>query len=423
MALTLGRIGLSTNFGGDNRTLNEPYEWGQSGQQITLQGIYKASSDADAVSFANGITGLDPLLSDDNWIPITSSVVTRINGYYKVMSATAGFGRGSLGTGTLLVDWQVTLERPRLFRQPRVEISTTQAGLTNGMTVTLATSLFAQPAGSLTRIASSYGAVSPTTTTRATATGTVDVSYFPGYSISGSGSTASWALSVAPGDYYKGSASISDSSGVMHGRRDVAIADAYTVGNGLVRITPAAGQLDFSWWTGSAWTSSIGVKVDHLDGATTRAWTLSAVQILRNSPLECVLRCTGTSLVTYGGEVSVDVAIRRGERLARIIGTAQNAQTGMRLSFVASTAGTSTTYGLRSTSTISSEYVVFTSDYASTKTTTGPANLRAGSSRNRVLWCVGVTSGAGTGTGVDQADGIGQQGYTAYGESEQVVFG
>jgi len=423
MALTLGRIGLATASGGDGRTLNEPYEWGQSSQALTLQGVYKASSDADAVSFANGITGLDPSLSDDGWIPVTSSVVSQLDGYYKVLGAAAQFGRSSLGTGTLLVDWQVQLERPRLFRRPRIEIATTQAGLTNGMSVTTATSLFAQPTGSLTRIESSYGAVSPTSTTRSTATGTVDVSYFPGYTISGSGSTASWALSVAPGDYYKGSASVTDAVGVMHGRRDVDIASAYTVGNGLVRITPAASQLNFSWWNGSAWTSSIGVKVDHLDGATTRAWTLSAVQILRNSPLECVLRCTGTSLVTYGGEVSVDVAIRRGERLARIIGTAQNAKTGMRLSFVASTAGTSTTYGLRSTSTISSEYVVFTSDYASTKTTAGPANLRAGTSRNRVLFCVGVTSGGSTSTGFDQADGIGQQGYTVYGESEQVVFG
>ena len=424
MALTLGRLGLATGSGGDGRTLLEPFEWAQNGQQITLQGVYKASSDADAVSFANGITGLDPALSDDNWIPITSSLVSGVDGYYKVLGSQAGFGRASLGTGTLLVDWQVTVERPRLFRQPRIEIATSQSGLTNGMSVTTATSLFAMPTGALTRIASSYGSASPTTGTRSPANGNVDIYYFPGYTISGSGSTTSWGLSVAPGSYYNGSASISDSVGVMHGRRDIAIASAYTVGNGLIRIAPTATDLNLSWWTGSAWSTARSLQLCHEASGTTYAWTMNSCQVLRNSPLECILRLAGTSTVTYGGEVSIDVSIRRGERLARIVGTSQNSVAGMQIRFGTSIAATSITYGIRNTTALSSEYIILTSDYASTKTTTAPGKLTNASARVRNLFCAGVTlGGSATGTGLDDGLGIGQQCYTVYGESEQVVFG
>jgi hypothetical protein len=421
MALTLGRIGLATASGGDARTLNEPYEWQQSGQQITLTGVYKASSDADATSFANGVTGLDPSLSDDGWVPVTSSVVSQLDGYYKVLSAQAGFGRASLGTGTLLVDWQVTLERPRLFRRPRIEMPAVYAGLTNGMSVTTYTVAASVPTGTLTRVESAYGGVAPSNTTRAGETGTVDLYYAPGVAIATNGSVT-WAQVVAPASYYVGSASIIDAVGPMHGRRDIDIASCYTLGNGLVRLTATSSQLSVSWWTGSAWSTTRAVQVCHEIGGTTYAWTLSSCQILRNSPVECVLRLSGSSNVTIGGEVSVDVSLRRGDRCFRIVAAAQNASTGLQIRFGSSTASTSTTYGIRNTTALSSEYLVLTSDYGSTKNTTA-GRLTNGTSRNRSYFGIGVTSGGGTGTGVDAADGIGAQLYQVVGEQLRVVFG
>jgi hypothetical protein len=423
MALTLGRLGLATGSGGDGRTLLEPFEWAQNGQQITLTGVYKASSDADAVSFANGITGLDPALSDDNWIPITSSLVSGVDGYYKVLGSQAGFGRASLGTGTLLVDWQVTVERPRLFRQPRVEIPVAASSLTNGMSVTTATFLAGVPDGSLTRFESSIGGVSPIEGSRTAESGVVDVLYSPGYSLPLTGQFTV-VQSVAAANYYKGSAYIADSVGVMHGRRDIAVASSYTVGNGLVRMSASSTQLLLSWWTGSAWTSTQAFKMCHEVGASTYDWTYQSVQVLRNSPLESTLRLSGSSPLGHGGEVTTDVSVRRGERIVRLVGSSQNSSAGMQLRFGTSTACTSITPGIRNTSAINSEYVIMTSDYASTKTTTAPGKLTNASARARNLWCLGVTSGgSATGTGLDDGLGIGQQCYSIYGEVERVVFG
>ena len=422
MALTLGRIGLATGSGGDNRTLNEPFDWAQSGQQLTLTGVYKASSDADAVSFANGITGLDPALSDDGWIPVTSSVVAQLDGYYKVLGAQAGFGRATLGTGTLLVDWQVTLERPRLFRRPRIEIPAVVAGLTNGMSVTSFTIAASVPTGTLTRIDSSLGSVAPTTTTRAGETGTVDFNYYAGVAIATTASST-WAQIVAPASYYVGGASITDAVGPMHGRRDIDIASCYTIGNGLVRMSATSSNLNFSWWTGSAWSGNTPVQLCHEISGTTYAWTMSSCQILRNSPVESIMRLSGTSSLAVGGEVTIDVSLRRGDRCFRIVGAAANSSTGMQIRFGNNVAGTSTTYGVRNTSTLNSEYVVLTSDYASTKTTATKAKLTNGTSRNRSFFGVGITSGGGTGTGIDAADGIGAQLYQTVGETVRVVFG
>lgn len=422
MALTLGRIGLATASGGDGRTLLEPYEWGQSSQALTLQGVYKASSDADAVSFANGITGLDPSLGDDGWIPVTSSIVSQLDGYYRVLGATAGFGRSSLGTGTLLVDWQVQLERPRLFRRPRIETPAVVAGLTNDMGVTTYTIGASVPTGTLTRIDSSLGTIAPSSATRTGQTGTVDFYYYPSVALATTASST-WAQIVAPASFYVGGASLTDAIGPMHGRRDVDIASCYTLGNGLVRMTATSSDLNVSWWNGSAWTSATSVQLCHEVSTVTYAWTLSSCQILRNSPVESIMRLAGTSSLGVGGEVTVDVSLRRGDRCFRIVGAAQNASTGMQIRFGTNIAGTSTTYGVRNTTAISSEYIVLTSDRASTKTTATKAKLTNSASRTRSFFGVGVTSGGGTGTGVDAADGIGAQLYQVIGETTRVVFG
>ena len=422
MSLTLGRIGLATGSGGDGRTFNEPFEWAQNGQQLTLTGVYKATSDADAVSFANGITGLDPMLSDDGWVPVTSSVVAQLDGYYKVLGAQAGFPRATLGTGTLLVDWQVTLERPRLFRRPRIEIPAVFAGLTNGMAVTTYTIATAVPTGTLTRIDSTYGSVSPNTTTRVGQTGTVDLYYYPGVALA-TNASVTWAQIVAPASFYVGGASITDGVGVMHGRRDIDIASCYTIGNGLVRMTATSTDLNVSWWTGSTWTSATGLQICHEIGGTTYPWTFSSCQILHNSPIECVMRLSGTSSFGQGGEVTVDIDLRRGDRVFRIVAAAQNSVTGMQIRYSTNIAATSTTYGIRNTTAISSEYIVLTSDYASTKTTATKGKLTNGTARNRSYFGVGITSGGGTSTGVNDADGVGAQAYQVVGESLRVVFG
>ena len=236
-------------------------------------------------------------------------------------------------------------------------------------------------------------------------------------------SSVTWAQIVAPADYYIGGASISDSVGVMHGRRDIDIASCYTIGNGLVRLTGTSTQMNVSWWTGSAWATNRAVQCCHEIGGTTYTWTMSSCQILRNSPVECVMRLSGTSSIAIGGEVSVDVSLRRGDRCFRIVSAAQNASTGLQIRFGTAIPATSTTYGIRNTTALSSEYIVLTSDYGSTKTTATQGKLTNGTSRNRSFFGVGITSGGGTGTGVDAADGIGAQLYQAVGEQLRVVFG
>lgn len=287
------------------------------------------------------------------------------------------------------------------------------AGLTNGMGVTTFMPLQGVPETYL--IARSVGG---NTATRSAANGSLTVDY-DGFSTA----IATAGVVKAVGDwpptlYYSGSAYVETSTGLaVVGRGNEALSAAWRVGNGLVRITPQSSTLLFEWWNGSSWVGSQSFSVKNFDVLT---HTFRTVFVLRNSSEECVLRVGGVD--SNGNLVSFDVSIRRGDRLVRLIFTSATGASDTIFGFASTTACTSTTWGLRTTSTISSRYVVLTSNYGSTKSTANGTLKGSAASGSSILFCVGVSGTNSTSGDPEGSDSISKQAYGIYGETQRVVF-
>lgn len=419
---TIGRIGVDTSAGGDGTTLQHPFDWQQQGRVVQLQGLHQAATDAAAVWLMQQILGLDPSNNpDEEWVPVTSATVATLNGFFRVTSATATVPQGSLGTGTRLVQWSVTMERAPAWRQPITELSLLSATLTNSSSVTNVVGLIAAPQNTAIDWQTSWSG--GTYATRAAENGTVEINY-PNAAQSLSASSKVTKLQVSPGSFYSGSAYIESATlGKVVGRGDAAVGDGWRIGNGIVRAGSfSTNTFSFQWWNGSSWVTGTTIKYVPQSALTaTRAF--KTVSVLRNAPDECALRLvlgvTFTDSIT--ALYTFDIVARRGERLLRCYASGA-ASTSHQLAFNATTASTSTTWGIRSTNKISSEYVVITSDNGTTKDTTNGTLGSSNPASGKTYFGLGV-SGDGTTNGKpDGSDYVSQQSYVVYGSSQRVVF-
>jgi len=424
---SIGRLGVALADGGDGFTLEHPFSWQQQGRQVTLQGRQEAASQAAAVFLVNQFNGLHPDNNpDETAIPVYSSTVTELNGWFTVVASGATITPGAFGSGgTMFIDWQVTLVRALSWYRPGIEVPTVYSGLPNGLAVTSCDLIEAYP-GDVVRYVHSQASFE---TTRTGERGTVTVgptaSYTPG---AWPGATLATALySCAPDEYYEGSAYIEDTAlGYTHiGRTDVEPFYA-RVGNGLVRAKfSTTAQLTFQWWNGSAWTGGVALNfsLGYGSGGVTTTLTTASSMIIKNAPDECIVRYLmwNQGLRSMGNEwvATIDLACRRGDRCVRALMNSSGGF-GCQMAFASATACTSKSYGLRSTATTSSEYIVLATDYATTKDTVN-GSLSAGLNYPPVVYGIGVSSGGGTGTGTDDADGIGRQMMAVYGSTQKVV--
>lgn len=422
---SIGRIGVALANGGDGLDLAHPFSWQQNGRNVSLQGRHEAASQAAAVFFVNQILGLDPQNNpDEKYVPVYSATVTELNGWFAVLAASATINPGTFGTGgTLFVDWQIQIVRAAAWRRPKIEIPTAYAGVVNGWGVVAADVLESQP-GTIVN----WG-VSSTASTRAGERGTVNVGRLAGYTPASwpgaSYVTARYVVDVD--DYYIGAPYIEDTtlSSTYVGRADIGTSFA-RIGNGLVRVLGQVGtacQLTFQWWNGAAWTSGVtfNFSIGYFLGITTTLQIASAA-IIKNAADECILRFLCFRASGFGSDadnVNVDVSCRRGDRCVRIF--MSGGVFGGQMAAASATAGTSKSWGMRFTSTIDSEYVVITSDIATTRDLVN-GSLSSGTGPP-IMFGIGVSSGGGTGTGLNDADGIGQQLMAVYGTTQEVVVG
>lgn len=432
-SFSIGRIGVAPQDGGDGYDLAEyqPFRWDQQGRQVTLRGKIKAGSTDDAMFLVQQFNGLDPANNpDEDAIPVFSSTATDLNGWYNVVSAGASVTEGAFGSGgTLIVEWQAVLVRAITFARPLIEVPTVYSGLPNGLSVTSCDLLEAWP-GKIGHYALGQYA---TTATRAGARGTINVATLATYTPLSWPGAASNTLRyfVDVDEFYVGSAYVEDTTTELTyvGRVDMASAFPVRIGNGLVRaiMGAATAQLTFQWWNGASWTNGVAVdfSVGYFFGSYNTTLSILSTAIIKNAADECIVRyiANDPTRTAANGDyyATIDVSCRRGDRCVRIF-VNSGAGIGSQMKLASNTACTSKSYGLRITGTISSEYVVLTTDYATTKDTTN-GRLSGGSGIPPVTYGIGVSSGGGTGTGLDDADGIGQQLMAVYGTTQKVVVG
>jgi hypothetical protein len=425
VSLTIGRLGVSTANGGDGRTLEEPFAWSANGRDVTIQGIHKAANDADATWFHESIAALDPSMSpDEPDIPVTSSTVSTLNGYYSVTSASSRIPPGSQGTGHLLVEWQVSMRRGRDWRQPRVEQTTTIAGIVQSGGASTADAMLTLP-GDASQLSLGYS----TRYTRTAESGTAELGYSAGQTVSAFYQTYRKGWNVAPGSFYKSGAYIVDTGktyGTTIGRRDFDDVTAPRIGNGLVRCSVDSSnpsRFTVANWNGSTWNSGRAFTFYNLGNST--QFHATSATVIRNGPAECALRFSGrfiTGTTVYAG-VNVDVCVGRGDRLVRFY-TSADLLTDWQIRCVTTTACTAVTGGLRSTSTISSEYQVMLSDYTpSTDTTNGRIPDVAAVPALKRYYAVGWTSGGSTSSTPDGAAPLVLQGFFTTTNALRVVTG
>lgn len=423
---SIGRIGVALANGGDGLDLAHPFAWQQNGRNVSLQGRHEAASQAAAVFFVNQILGLDPQNNpDEKYIPVYSATVTELNGWFAVLAVSATINPGTFGTGgTLFVDWQIQIVRAAAWRRPKIEIPTAYAGVVNGWGVTSAYLLESMPGTVVNRGLTTTGGL-----TRAGERGTVNLGSLAGWT------PASWPGAdydtsryvVDPDDFYIGAPYIEDTTlgSTYVGRADIGTSFA-RIGNGLVRVLGQVGstcQLTFQWWDGAAWTSGVAFNfsIGYFLGYTT-APTIASAVIIKNAADECILRfaCfqTFSPLGSDLDNINVDVSCRRGDRCVRIF--MSGGFFGAQMAAASATAGTSKAWGMRFTSAVDSEYVVMTSDYGTTRDLVN-GSLSASTGYPPIMFGLGVSSGGGTGTGLNDADGVGSQLMAVYGTTQDVV--
>lgn len=420
-SFSIGRVGVAVADGGDGLDFPNPFTWQQNGRVVRIAGVYKAASQAAAVFVANQILGLDPANNlDETAVPVYSSTVTEITGWFEILSADATIPRGSLGSGgTMLVEWTVTMARAAAWRRPQIELTYAYAGLTNGWGIVAADLIEALPGTAVGWVTGN------TYATRTGERGAVNIArlaaYTPAVWPGASYGTARFTTDVDK--FYRAGSYVEDTAtGLTYvGRTDSGSPATTRIGNGLVRVAGAStAALTFQWWNGSAWTT--GRAFNFLAAFNVNPVTLTNATVLKNAPDECILRFGGfnspASSANYD-QVNIDVSIRRGDRCARFF---MSAGSGFGAVMAAATtlAGTSKNYGMRSTSTVDSEYLVLTTDRATTRDLVN-GKLAAGIGYPPLMFGIGVSSGGGTGTGLEDADGIGAQLMAVYGTTQKPV--
>lgn len=420
---TIGRIGVDTSAGGDGTSLQHPFDWQQSGRQVQLQGLHVAATDAAAVWLQQQILGLDPANNpDEEWVPVTSSTVSDLNGYFRITSATANIPRGSLGTGSRVVEWSVTMERAPAWRRPITELTLAYATITNSYSVSNVTGVIGLPESTAVDWQPLW--LSATYATRAGENGTAEINY-PSAATTLTAGTAVTKFQAAPGSYYSASAYVESATrGKIIGRADAAASDDWRIGNGLVRAGSfSSNTFSFQWWNGSSWATGTTIKYVP-QPVLTGTRTFRTVSVLRNSPDECAIRLVTAltlSSPTVTALYTLDLVVRRGERLIRCY-AAGVALSSHLLGFNATTASTSTTWGIRSTATINSEYVIITSDNATTKDTTNGSLGSSNPATGKTYFGLGVSSGGTTNGIPDGSDSVSQQAFVTYGSTQRVAF-
>jgi len=330
------------------------------------------------------------------------------NGYYASRGTSAALRE--YVNDTVTSTWKVSLDRLGAVGEVDLQSRLTGVVRANDFSLTGET-WHAPPIGHTTYYT---GATSPSTVTRTSADGTMTV-----YRSVPANTSPKWGCD--PSSYLAGRVRINDTAAAtgtgfeIEGTDQPLPATAWTMGNGLVNITPtaSAGVIDVQAYTGGAWHSKQWNVT--IAGSGVAAWDTATV--LRNDPEQCILRLTAPR---SPGRATLDLTLRRGSRFVE----------GYLQSGAASTLAVYLRTSETNTSFAASGYVVATGNDAdgnrfaagSARTFTAHANggISKTSTATLDFW-LGVVAGGGSAVSGDAATDLRNQYIGALAEATYVV--
>jgi hypothetical protein len=321
MALTIGRVGTDITFA-------DPQEVQQSGGTVTLRGVQVAASRVQALAWRDQMVGLSGSV-DEPVVPVTFSLAPELDGMYEVLATDVALPPGAAGpsgsSGFLVFPWSAQLRQVSSSSAPTMETTLVQGGpIPNAVSMGNTTRRHWLPSTVYQAIGkpNGGGVWSVGTYTRALASGGTVVDSMPGSYTSSSVDTyrVEWAVPI--GDFYDGAvrietAEIGSSTYYRTVGRQIRQGVLWRINNDVMRVSEhpsTAGAFRCEWWDGSAWDSK-DFQFENF-AATANVDSIRQVRVLRNSPEQCVLRLwcgLGSSKL---GVVTIDINLRRGDRLA-----------------------------------------------------------------------------------------------------------
>lgn len=302
-----GIYGVGTGSGGLPPTMWGARVWDADGDQVNLAGFLHAPAVGDALALRQQILGYVDN-ADEPVIPLTWAADSTISGFYRVLKANVAMKGASLAHG--LFQWQMQLERVVGYAAPVIESVMIGNWRANAHGLGGAISFHAVPAAvtDYTRsgILDDY--------VRVGANGDLRINKMSIYN-------TTLRFSLAPAHYYDGAATFELGSGSLFrtivGRQCESLPTAWRLSNDLVRVTPSAtaGRLDISHYDGAAWvtkTYNFRIQGSH------HVNLFTSVAVLRNAPEAVVIRlgCSTEGGLDIG-PVTIDLELRRGDRLVR----------------------------------------------------------------------------------------------------------
>ncbi len=293
--LTIGRVGLDVDF-------DDPEAFsgtaGPGGRSITLSGTALGATLAETKALRDELVALAAL--PGGAVPITWDGDPTIDGYYRIVSANfdvrALHDRG-------FIPFSMTAEREgsdgeRLWRS---KIVGTVLGNDHGVTEAEAAPFHAPPRGSY---GYNPGATIPSFVTRTGSDGAVRV-----YRDVSLAADPFW--SVAAASFYSGAGTVRVSGVDLAGIAAPNTPNDWRLSNELVRVSPngTGGRLDVAHHDGTQWEPA---KVWRIQVGGTDVGQWDAVAVLRNDAEAVAVRLTRD--VSAGGELTLDLLLRRGSR-------------------------------------------------------------------------------------------------------------
>lgn len=307
MTLRVGRAGFDA---GDF----EISSWDVSGDSVSVSGVLSAWSTADVAALRQQLNGYvdNP---DEPAVPVTWSADPTVDGFYRVEGVSVGASRAMAPRGVM--DFSLSLERVRGFSAPLIETSILGAVRENDHGITSA----ARAAIGVPDAAVEFADSSTTGPAQVRASEDGDVRVVANNTLV---RRQTWAVPAE--HYYDGSARITVDGKVVVGDQVPHAPTGWQLSNGIIRMSiDGDNTFQVSTWTGSEWTDPRGFILTGDSGSTALDVAASAVglRVLRNAPEECIVRLTLTpsaALRAFGElRAHVDVAVRRGERSARLL--------------------------------------------------------------------------------------------------------
>lgn len=329
--------------------------WGLSGDDVSVSGLLAARSVDAARVLRQQLNGYvnNP---DEPVVPVTWSADPTVDGFYRVVAASVAIPANA-SVSSAMFSFSLSLQRVRGFSAPIIETSIVGAVRENAHSISSEALAAIGVPGSSTEFFDT-GVTSDVGTAdvffRDTADGDVRLAIGDVYQ-----RRQSWTV---PADsYYEGAATITSCGAAVVGRQVPADESEWTLQNGILRIAPNGVLLRVMDLTAGDGTAQ-DLRMDYNIADSTA--TAASMRILRNSPEECSIRLAyefdrsaipTPGVVAKAMRVSVDLTLRRGERVVRGL-ISSSARTNMGVVFTANRSATDVTGGRMAASTDANGY-------------------------------------------------------------------